>query len=78
VDQKISDADAFFARYTYFENYTDNGTASPWPNPAVRARYDHFGTKNASFDETHTFSPRLINEFRARRAGARAGAGAGA
>ena len=64
VDQKISDADAFFARYTYFENYTDNGTASPWPNPAVRARYDHFGTKNASFDETHTFSPRLINDFK--------------
>jgi hypothetical protein len=64
LDQKISDTDTFFARYTYFENYTDNGTSAPWPNPAVRARYDHFGTKNAALDETHTFSPRLINDFK--------------
>ena len=30
----------------------------------MNGRYDHFGTKNARIDETHTFSPRLLNEFR--------------
>ena len=64
VDHRFSDADTFFARYTFFVNYTDNGTASPWPDPAVRARYDHFNTRNSAFAETHVFSPTIVNDFR--------------
>ncbi|HLJ18148.1 MAG TPA: carboxypeptidase regulatory-like domain-containing protein [Bryobacteraceae bacterium] len=64
VDHRFSDNDTFFARYTYFVNYTDNGTSSPWPNPAVRARYDNFETRNTAVSETHTFSPTMLNEIR--------------
>ena len=64
LDHRFSDNDTFFGRYTYFVNYYDNGTAAPWPNPAVRARYDNFETRNAAIDETHTFSPTVLNEFR--------------
>ena len=31
LDHRFSDNDTFFGRYTYFVNYTDNGTAAPWP-----------------------------------------------
>jgi hypothetical protein len=64
VDHRISDKDTLFARYTFFVNYTDNGTAAPWPDPAVRARYDHFNTRNSAFAETHVFSPTIVNDFR--------------
>jgi hypothetical protein len=67
-DQHISDRDSLFARYTYYVAYTDNASGpSPsgtWPDWAVNGRYDHFGTHNIALDETHTFSPSLINEFR--------------
>jgi hypothetical protein len=64
VDHRISEKDNLFARYTYFVNYYDNGTSSPWPDPAVRARYDNFETRNSTFSETHTFSPTILNEIR--------------
>ncbi len=63
ADQHISDVDTLFARFTYFLAYTDNGIGT-WPAPEVHSRYDHFGTLNWSLNETHTFSPRLLNEFR--------------
>jgi hypothetical protein len=64
VDHRFSDADTFFARYTFFSNYTNNGTASPWPNPAVRDRNDNFTTRNSAFAETHVFSPTVVNDLR--------------
>lgn len=64
VDHRFSDKDTFFARYTYFSNFTDNGTSSPWPDPAVRARYDNFTTRNSALAETHVFSPTVVNDFR--------------
>jgi hypothetical protein len=64
LDHRFSESDTFFARYTVFSNYTNNGTSSPWPNPAVRDRYDNFGTKNSALAETHVFSPTLVNDFR--------------
>ena len=63
VDQHVSDRDSFFARFTYYTAYTDNCPCT-WPSFVVNGRYDHFGTRNAAFSETHTFSPRLINELR--------------
>ncbi len=62
-DHRFSDNDSFFARYTYFVNHTDNG-AGTWPDPAVRARYDNFETRNSTLSETHTFSPSIVNEFK--------------
>jgi outer membrane receptor protein involved in Fe transport len=64
ADRRFSERDTFFARYTAFTNYTDNGSSAPWPNPAVRARYDYFGTKNSAIGETHVFSPTIVNDFR--------------
>jgi len=62
-DQRISDKDSIFARFTYFDAFTNNCPCT-WPSFAVNGRYDHFGTKNAAIDETHTFSPKLLNEIR--------------
>jgi hypothetical protein len=64
IDHRISDSDSIFGRYTYYVNFTNNGAQSPWPNPAARARNDNFETRNVAIDETHTFSPTLVNEFR--------------
>jgi len=62
-DQRLSASDSLFARFTYFDAYTNNCPCT-WPGFVVNGRYDHFGTRNAAIDETHTFSPRLLNEFR--------------
>ncbi len=62
-DQRISDSDSMFARFTYFDAYTNNCPCT-WPSFAVNGRFDHFGTRNAALEETHTFSPRLLNEIR--------------
>jgi hypothetical protein len=62
-DQKISDKDSMFVRYTYFDAYTNNCPCT-WPSFAVNGRYDHFGTRNAALEETHTFSPTVLNEIR--------------
>jgi hypothetical protein len=62
-DQRISDSDSIFARFTYFNAFTNNCPCT-WPSFAVNGRYDNFGTRNAALDETHTFSPRLLNEIR--------------
>ena len=63
VDEHISDRDFMFVRFTYYTAFSNNCPCT-WPSFAVNGRYDHFGTRNAAFEETHTFSPRLINEFR--------------
>ena len=63
VDHKISDSDTFFARYTYFVAHTDNGIGT-WPDPAVRARYDNFETRNSTLAETHLFTPSVLNDIK--------------
>jgi hypothetical protein len=64
IDHRISDKDSIFGRYTYMYTYTDNGNQAPWPNPITRARYDNFETRNTAVDETHVFSPTMVNELR--------------
>jgi hypothetical protein len=64
VDHRISAEDSLFGRYTYFVHHTDNGTSAPWPDPAVRDRFDNFETRNTAVSETHMFSPTVLNEFR--------------
>ena len=62
-DHRLSDKDSFFARYTYFRQFFDNGNSAPWPDPAVRVRNDNFETRNSVAGETHTFSPTILNDF---------------
>ena len=38
LDHHFSEADTFFARYTYFRHHDDNGASAPWPSPVVRVR----------------------------------------
>jgi hypothetical protein len=64
VDHRISDKDSIFGRYTYMVTWTDNGNQGPWPDPITRARYDNFETRNTAVDETHIFSPAVVNEIR--------------
>ncbi len=63
VDERLSNSDSMFARFTYYVANTNNCPCT-WPSFVVNGRYDAFGTRNAAFEETHTFSPRVINEFR--------------
>jgi hypothetical protein len=63
-DHHFSQADTFFARYTYFRHHDDNGASNPWPSPVVRVRNDNFETRNSVLSETHAFSPTFLNEFR--------------
>ena len=64
LDHHFSQADTFFARYTYFRHHDDNGASAPWPSPVVRVRNDSFETRNSVASETHAFSPTFLNEFR--------------
>jgi hypothetical protein len=63
TDERISNSDSLFVRFTYYDAYTNNCPCT-FPSFALNGRYDHFGTRNAAFGETHSFSPRLINELR--------------
>ena len=62
-DHRFSDRDSMYARFTYYNAYTNNCPCT-FPSFALNGRYDNFGTRNIAFDEIHTFSPRLINELR--------------
>jgi len=62
-DQQLTPKDTMFARFTHYNAYTNNCPCT-FPNLALNGRYDNFGTTNISFSETHTFSGRVINEFR--------------
>jgi len=65
IDHRFGDKNSLFGRYIYYKHFTDGGNQqAPWPDPLVRARIDNLVTQNATINDTHTFSPRLINEFR--------------
>jgi hypothetical protein len=60
VDHRFSDSDSLFGRYS-INNIDQN---NPGAFPQVGARTVSLRTHNAVFDETHIFSPTLINDFR--------------
>jgi hypothetical protein len=62
-DQRFSDADSMYVRFTYYNAYTNNCPCT-FPSFALNGRYDNFGTRNVALDEIHTFSPRWLNELR--------------
>jgi hypothetical protein len=65
VDHRFGDKNSMFVRYIYYNHFTDGGNQqAPWPDPLVRARIDNLVTQNVTLNDTHTFTPRLLNEFR--------------
>lgn len=64
ADHRFSDANNLSFRYSYYKHFNDNGYFSPYPDPNVRNRLDNYENRNAVLTDIHTFSPRLLNEFR--------------
>jgi hypothetical protein len=66
VDHRFSDRNTLFGRFSYFRHDTDNGAsgATVYPNDVVAKRDDTLANKNLILNDTHTFTPTLINEFR--------------
>jgi hypothetical protein len=63
-DHRFSAADTTFVRWAQDMYYTDNvGDGLGQPDPANRN--DHRRNYNLAIGETHTFSPSVLNEFRA-------------
>lgn len=60
-DWNISANDRFFARYSH--SNIDNPTINS--NPLTYNRFGNYPIRNGSLDYTHTFSPSLVNDFRA-------------
>ncbi len=65
VDHRFSSRNSLFGRYTYYRHATDGGAGGgDLPDPVVRQRFDNLESRNFTLSDTHTISPRLINEFR--------------
>ena len=64
VDQRIGQNNSLFVRYSYFKHFNDNGYFSPYPDPNVRNRLDNLENRNGIINDTHSFSPAVLNEFR--------------
>lgn len=63
-DHRVSEKNNFTARYTYYKQFTDNGTANLYPDPVVRQRTDPFRGHNVVLQDLHNFTPNLIHEVR--------------
>lgn len=63
-DHRFTEKNNFSARYVYYKQFTDNGTANLYPDPVVRQRTDPFRGHNIVLSDTHTFTPNLIHEIR--------------
>jgi hypothetical protein len=63
-DHRFSPTNALSLRYIYYKHFNDNGYFAPYPDPNARNRLDDYENRNAVLTDTHTFSPRLLNEFR--------------
>jgi hypothetical protein len=64
VDHRFTEKNNFSARYTYYRQFTDQGLSNLYPDPTVRVRNDPFRGHNVVLEDTHSFTPRLINNLR--------------
>lgn len=64
VDHRFSDNNNFTARYTFYKQFTDQGTSNLYPDPTVRQRFDPFRGHNVVLSDIHNFTPSLIHEIR--------------
>src|SRR5262249_9349046 len=67
IDHKISDKDSFFARFSISDQFLTPPASIPAPLSGAAFSSGDWtnNTRQAVFTETHIFSPRVINEFRA-------------
>lgn len=67
IDHKISDKDSLFGRFSMADQNLTPPAAIPPPLSAAAFSSGNWtnNTRQAMFSETHIFSPRVINEFRA-------------
>jgi hypothetical protein len=65
VDHRFNDRNSLYGRYTFYRHFTNAGNLqSPWPDPLVRARLDDLRNNNFVLNDTHSFAPNVLNEFR--------------
>ncbi len=63
-DHRVTDRNTFSVRYTFYRQFTDNGTSNLYPDPVVRQRTDPFRGHNVVLTDLHNFTPNLIHETR--------------
>jgi hypothetical protein len=63
LDHHFSEKDTMFFRYFYYQEFNNNGGNDIYTSPLFDYRYDHYTAKNVIVNETHTFSPTLLNEL---------------
>lgn len=64
ADHRISDKNNISGRFLWYKHFNDNGFAAALPDPNVRQRLDNYLNYNTTINDTHTFTPSLLNEFR--------------
>lgn len=65
MDHHFSDRNTLFGRFMYYRWTTDGGAGgSNLPDPVTRKRYDNIEDRSFVLSDTHTFTPRLLNEAR--------------
>lgn len=65
MDHRFSDNNSFFGRFMYYRWTSDGGAGgSDLPDPVTRNRYDNIEDRSLVLSDTHTFTPRLLNQVR--------------
>jgi Carboxypeptidase regulatory-like domain len=63
-DHRLTDKNNFSARYVYYRQFTDQGTANLYPDPLIRTRNDPYRGHNIVLTDLHNFTPNVLHEFR--------------
>ncbi len=63
-DHQVTTTNNFSARYVYYKQFTDQGTANLYPDPLIRTRNDPYRGHNIVLTDLHNFSPNVLHEFR--------------
>ena len=64
ADQQVTSKNALSGRFLYYKHFNNNGFNSALPDPNVRQRLDDYLNYNITLNDTHSFTPTLLNEFR--------------
>jgi len=64
IDHRFGDKNSLSVRYLYYKHFNDNGFAASLPDPNVRQRLDQYLNHNVVLNDTHSFAPTFLNEFR--------------
>ncbi len=64
IDWMLSSRDSISGRFSYANSYGDSGTILPGPGNPNATQVSTSPTPSFQISNTHTFSPRLVNELR--------------